>query len=204
MLNRASPLTGILVASALWASPGYAAAEIYTITGTGSGSLNGTAFSNSAFTFTLTGDPTTLQNLGLTTVIDPLTSATATIDGLSPVTFDLGTRLGQNGIEIFFSRAGIGFDLFDFMLASQVNLASNFGPVTGTNITSLNQFINVATSGGNLTFTQSSNVQFSGTIANTAPSLPEPGTWATMLLGFAGIGFVARSSRKWVSTTLMV
>ena len=202
MLKRASLFAGVVTASALWACPAYAASEIYTITGTGSGSLNGTAFSNAAFTFTLTGDPTTLQTLGLITVIDPLTTATVTIGGLGPVTFGLDTRLGQNNVEVFFSRASGGNDLFDFMLSSGVNLASNFGPVTGTNVTALNQFINVATSGGNLTFTQSSSVQFSGTLSNT--SLPEPATWATMMLGFAGIGFAARRNRKAISTKRVV
>lgn len=202
MFKFRTPEMGILVASALWACPAYATTEIYTISGTGSGSLNGSAFSNAAFTFTLTGDPATLQTLGLTTQIDPLISATAAIGGFSPVTFNLVTRLGENNVAVFFSRTGIDYDLFDFLLGSPINLASSFGPVTGTNIFALNQFTNVATSGGNLTFSQSSSVQFSGIIGNSVSGVPEPSTWMMMLIGFGGIGYAIRRRRSVQFATL--
>lgn len=191
MVKRLSLLTGLLVASVSWACPASASTEVYTISGTGSGSLNGTAFSNSAFTFTLTGDTATLQNQGLTTQIDPLSTATATIDGFGPVTFSTATRLGQNNSTIFFGNSA-ALDLFDFLLGSPVDLASSFGPVTGTDIFALNQFVNVLTTGGNLSFTQSSSVQFSGVTGSDVSGVPEPSAWAMMLLGFGGIGLAMR------------
>ena len=49
---------------------------------------------------------------------------------------------------------------------------------------------------GNLSFQNDGNV----TVAAFAPNVPEPSTWAMMLLGFAGLGFAGyRTSRKAVS-----
>jgi hypothetical protein len=48
---------------------------------------------------------------------------------------------------------------------------------------------------GSESFKESKQVQFSGT--GIAPSIPEPSTWAMMLAGFAGLGFVGyRASRR--------
>ena len=41
---------------------------------------------------------------------------------------------------------------------------------------------------------QQLNLQFAGTI--NAPAVPEPGTWAMMLLGFASVGFAMRRKRN--------
>jgi hypothetical protein len=38
-------------------------------------------------------------------------------------------------------------------------------------------------------------------LANSVPAIPEPGTWAMMLLGFGGIGFAMRRNRR--ATALM-
>ena len=184
-------VTAALLAFSLFAAPANAATEIYSITGTGSGTLNGVSFTDTAFRFTLTGDPATLSILGLTSQIDPLTTAVASITGIGAVTFGLPTRLGENNTIIYFGRSA-GFDLFDFALASHVDLVSTFGPIPGTGVTALNQFVDVPTSGGNLTFTRSSNVLFSGLRSEIVPSVPEPGTWIMMLVGFGAVGHSVR------------
>lgn len=186
----------ILLASAgiLSVSAGTASAAIvtYTIAGTGTGTLAGTAFTNAAFTFTLTGDTALLAS----NIIDPLASATVTIAGRGTSTFLLATRLGSSGTVTFFSRSSSigGSDLFDFNTTAPVNLGASFGPVTGTGIFALEQFVNVATSGGLLTFTQSSSVQFAGGPAVT-PAVPEPASWALMIGGFGMVGGSLRRSR---------
>jgi hypothetical protein len=38
--------------------------------------------------------------------------------------------------------------------------------------------------------------KISSIVVNTPPALPEPGTWAMMLLGFGAVGFALRKSRK--------
>jgi hypothetical protein len=49
--------------------------------------------------------------------------------------------------------------------------------------------------GGN--FHNSENPGFEGTVTAVTAAVPEPSTWAMMLLGFGGVGFMAyRRSRK--------
>lgn len=76
---------------------------------------------------------------------------------------------------------------FTFNLADNIDL--EFFAIKGSNEFTLYEYI-----GGldnTLTFTREnlSHVVFFG---NTAPPVPEPGTWAMMLLGFGAIGFVMR------------
>lgn len=76
---------------------------------------------------------------------------------------------------------------FTFNLADNIDL--DFFAIKGSNEFTLYEYI-----GGldnSLTFTREnlSHVVFFG---NVAPPVPEPGTWAMMLLGFGAIGFVLR------------
>ena len=68
--------------------------------------------------------------------------------------------------------------------------------VTGSGIFALNQFDSVGTSVGDLTFNQSSDVLFSGRIGAVQAGVPEPGTWAMMLLGFGVVGGAMRYRRR--------
>jgi hypothetical protein len=46
--------------------------------------------------------------------------------------------------------------------------------------------------------TTSSGTEFSGTVEFAlAAAVPEPATWAMMVLGFCGLGFLARRRRNW-------
>jgi hypothetical protein len=47
-----------------------------------------------------------------------------------------------------------------------------------------------------------SGVQFDNIVLADVPAVPEPATWAMMLIGFGLIGFVARRARK-VKTTVL-
>jgi hypothetical protein len=65
--------------------------------------------------------------------------------------------------------------------------------------------LNITTTGGNLVFSDLSggnnnigNILDNVTVATVA-AIPEPGTWAMMLIGFAGLGFAFRQSRRKVS-----
>ena len=190
---------GLLVAAATLALAmplvsAQAATMTYTISGNGSGNLGGTAFNNADFSFTLVGDTANLSGNEL----NPLSSATASIAGFADTTFLISTRLGQSSFNaVYFSRTS-GLDLFDFSLAGPVDLGTDFGPLTGTSVFTLNQFQGVATSGGALSFNASSDVQFSGTGAVT-PGVPEPASWALMIAGFGLVGASMRRRRAAVA-----
>lgn len=171
-----------------------ATTAIYTINGIGSGSFGSSAFNDATFTLTLTGDTSSLLNNIL-----PLSVSTISITGLGSATLNLATRLGfsTSNSAVFFSRAGgSGNDLFDFYVASPINLAASFGPVAGNNVFALNQFQNISTTGGNLSFSSASRVQFAGQIGAASGAVPEPATWAMMLVGFGAVGYAMRRQRK--------
>jgi hypothetical protein len=46
-----------------------------------------------------------------------------------------------------------------------------------------------------------STISISGSVDDSVSAVPEPSTWAMMLLGFAGLGFVFRQSQRKVSFT---
>src|SRR5215470_1610309 len=74
-----------LAALALGASAAHAGVAVYTISGHADGSLNGTTFTNAAFTFVLNGDTANLSDDGSLQKVDPLDSAKVTIEGFSQV-----------------------------------------------------------------------------------------------------------------------
>ena len=172
----------LLCAFAEMVSKAQAETVIYDIVGSGSGSLNGISFTNDPFVFQLVGDPALAVNpLGTDyTFINPLTSAAVSIDGFATATFTISTALGidpSNDNAIFFSRGGRSgtTDLFDFYLGtsgSTFDFNAPYGPVLGTNVYALNQFIDVSTSGGPLTFSQSSDVLFSASTTPLPAALP--------------------------------
>lgn len=180
------------------ATPASAAAIIYTISGNGSGTLDGNSFTDADFTFTLSGDTDDITDVGGAFTLDPLDSATFDIAGAGSGTFSIATRLGQNtgNNVIFFSLAGNGgSDLFDFDIGFNQDLSVEFGPLPNVApVFALNQFTDIATSGGLLGFDVADNVQFSSTLVGGA--VPEPATWAFMIFGFGAIGGAMRRQRK--------
>jgi len=160
----------------------------YSISGNGNGSLGGTSFINTDFTINLLGDTALFNG----TSVDPLTSASVSIDGFGTTVLGIPTRLGSVGNTVFFSRAGnSGLDLFDFSLSQIVDLTQSFGPLIGTGVFALNQFTDVGSSLGLLSFDSSSNVTFQA----SAPS-PVPVPAAAWLFGSALLGFFGFSRRK--------
>lgn len=149
----------------------------YSITGSGSGSLDGVDFTNANFSINMIGDLSVGQ---------ALISSSAFIDGLGITTLNIATRLGISGSTVFFSRTfNSNLDLFNFSLTSPVDLSQEFGPLLGTNISALNQFIDVESSLGLLTFNSSSDVLFQ------ASAVPVPAAvwlFGSGLIGLIGMG----------------
>ena len=193
-----------LAALALSAPSAHAASAIYTVTGTADGSLNGVAFNDAAFAFTLHGDTAHLSDDGSVQKVDPLDLADVTIQGFSAVTLNIPTSLSRlsNGTETALDGI-IGGNLRNLLLWTTkvpVDFGHSFAPV-GSNIVEIigNTF---DTTGGALTFTGASffdgqnPITISGVVrGDVGGGVPEPAAWALMLLGFGGLGAVLRGRR---------
>ena len=132
---------------------------------------NNTAI-HDVFTFTITGAPGAMTDATLNTIL---------LQGLQNVDF------GCAGCSIFFDTN---------------TAAKTFPLISGTNpeVWALTNPINL--SGGlhnlfvNGNITTGPTAGYSGLINFNIAPVPEPATWAMMLLGFLGIGMVVRRSRK--------
>jgi hypothetical protein len=156
----------------------------YIFIGTGDGSLDGIAF-DGAFSVTMVSDTATissgggkLRNTGTTTFVAGLLTATFT----APVLIENTAAPGFMG----FGQTTPPFP--DESLTSSVfetyDLASALGVTSGGLSVAPATF---ATSGGDLNFDSITALSFQATV----PGVPEPSTWAMMLLGFAGLAFAA-------------
>ena len=108
----------------------------FTYTGTGSGDLSGTAFSNAAFTISALGDTSARQDDSAGYFIDHI-NASIDIAGVGNVAFITGTRTFVNNLAgiVGFSRAGAtGQDLYNgpFEYGIDWDMLSDLGPITGT------------------------------------------------------------------------
>lgn len=161
-----------------------AASIEYAIKGIGSGELNGTSFTDSAFSIDLVGDTSQYDGVA----VDPLSSASVTIDGLGTTVLNIATRIGFNSGNnaVFFSRSS-GIDLFDFYTSAPVDLTTAFGPISGNNVFAIQQFNDVSSSLGLLSFFSASNVTFSAALPGVS-EVPVPA--AAFLFGPALLGFL--------------
>jgi hypothetical protein len=176
-------LAGAALAATL-AGAAHAATIDYIFTGTGAGSLNGTAFSG-AFDVTMVSDTTTVttgggefRNTGTTTFVAG--ALTATIN--SAVVIENTAAPGFMGFAQTlppFPDESLTNSVFEtYNLASALPLTSgglSVAPAT------------FATSAGDLRFDSITTLSFQATTA-----VPESSTWAMLLCGFAGLGFVSR------------
>ncbi len=186
---RIKSLLAAGVAALSLGSAANAATITYTFNGTFTGTLNGQAFSTGA-TFTGIGDTDTLYTQGLTRYVN-LDTVFAVAGG---TTYNLQTTTqfylnGGNYAGLFFGCCGNGGGGF-----------SGTGPglVGYDAVSSLANTPLTLTFAGPVTFnTDQGVVQISGFEngsfgASVAGVVPEPGTWALLILGFGAVGGAMR------------
>jgi hypothetical protein len=152
--------------------------------------LNNAAFDDAAFTIELRGDRDAVQNIGGNFVItigaNSFTTSLGTTSFGAPVALGLNPNNGN-----IFIQSGID-TVFDFFLSpagnSTVQTDYTFS-VTGTGVTFNDSFFANLLGATQLDVTSASDVTFSAAV-------PEPSTWAMMILGFAGVGFMAYRRRN--------
>jgi hypothetical protein len=171
-----------------------AAPVVYTLTGNFSGTANGMQFSDVQTTFTATGDTSNAFNQQDATFV-PLSSFTAT--GASFGTFDLGSGFNFWSSPMYQSSGyKTGIDLFAFNgLGNYSNTVSLQPTAVSFYYFSPNAFTATGTQGQGsyaFTFSGATNAVFSAAVA----PVPEPATWAMMLMGFGMVGYGLRSRRK--------
>jgi hypothetical protein len=181
-----------------------AAPITYTFSGSGTGTLATTAFTNANFVVTLTSDTSQAipqSQLGNELGIIPI-AAQINITGVGTETFTGTTFLAISPFQSpiwqldfgegnagLFSAPGNLFELRDATL-NQYNLVSNFTD-SGTNLY-LSQFLAASTNGGALTFTSMSPISFQATVGQASVA-PEPGTAGMLLAGLAGLAIAGRA-----------
>jgi PEP-CTERM motif len=179
----------------------------------------GTVFSTLQFTgdFLPLGDTTTPTQLGTITFTNGTSALTSIIFGATLTFYLDGIELGSDEVLITTtSNQSSGTDLTPAAAqldADYINICGNSSNICGTGIQAFENtegeggvaFSTPLTAGLNgtydtdvaLSLTSASYVSGDGVVSGRPSVVPEPSTWAMMLLGFAGLAFGGyRASRK--------
>jgi hypothetical protein len=170
---RKGLLAAALGAASLFVAAGSASAQTAVVTGPSGTFGNDTVTCDSG---AATGPCSFSDTITFTTptgfqLLNATLSASETTNPLTFISFDTITL---NGVS--FNAVTTGTADF-YTLFNQLVVSGNPNTL----------FIS-GTSGG--------NAAYSGTLTFAAGAVPEPGTWAMMLLGFGGIGFAMRRKRS--------
>lgn len=146
--------------------PGVTVDGMITLDGSSNVDLLGSAYTNSVF------GATTTTLFGIDAFTDALVRSTNPNGGIYTNVGSLGISLGSTDL--------LGFDISGFSGAGFFSVNNNF---YGINLTT-----------GSASLIGGLGAQ--GITGITIAAVPEPGTWAMMLLGFGGIGVALRRRRK--------
>jgi hypothetical protein len=179
------------------AGPASAATIEYIFSGTASWTLGGVDFADAPFTLTYVADTTNITsgggeftNTGVGTFVSGATTVHMTGDVDDVIIFGASDTMGFG--QVVFSPFNVADEaIVNSAFGGGYNLSTAFPLTTG--------FLNpptaatYSTDGGALVFTDAS---FGSVSFEAIGGVPEPSTWAMMLLGFAGLGFAGYRQRR--------
>lgn len=189
MINTMKKMSVVLVVSASFATGASATPIEFTYTGTGSGAIGASTFSNASFVITEKSDTSNIQSCYGCSYIDA-NSTSISIEGIGSFLFTTATRTFNSSGNVGFSRAGAGgWDLYNVFSVGSWDMMSSIGPVSG--IASLIQWdlSPVYTTAGVLSFNSNSTA---GTFQASISPVPEPATYAMLIAGLGFLGYTAR------------
>ena len=199
-INRIVPAVVLGIVSILMAAPpSFGAPITYTLETTASGSLGGTSFTDATLILSMTNNTTNVTN-SAPGDFENVGTVTVSIGGGTAVTFTDPTQVFSDQ-----SLSTVGFedlavdDILDSISTSfaTYDLKTSIGPIVGSS-----EIIPVAsfpTTGGAFVLT---SVGESATFTAATSAIPEPSSWAMMLIGFAGLGYAGYRRARVAHATL--
>jgi hypothetical protein len=190
-------IAGLIVAAGaiLAASPALAIPITYTMTDTGTGSLNGSPFTDASILLKMINDTTNIITAGPSLFHNAGTS-TVSVNGGAPVTFTDTTHVFSNQP---FSAVGFNDQTHhtDILVENSSSFATYalaaIGPITDSARIG-NAGFNFPTTGGDFILNSVGDTATFTATAAAAP-VPEPGSLALFSVALAGLGFLFRRSR---------
>jgi hypothetical protein len=177
----------LLLASLFGAGFASAASITYTDSAIGSGTLGGTAFTNSLITMTFTGDTSNVSSPMAGIFENTVGTLMLNIASLGSATFTDATQAVSNQTG---TLAGFGDNTSgDFIMGTHdptfatYGLTTSIGPITNSSVIDAGD--PYETSQGELIFTSVGNATFTATLTST--SAPEPGSLVLVALGLGGV-----------------
>ena len=192
-INRIVPGVVLSIASIfIAASPSFGAQITYTEQATASGSLDGILFTDATVVLTMNNNTTNVTN-SAPGDFENVGTATVSVGGGPVLTFTDLTQVfsTQSDPAVGFEDLAVD-DILDNFTASFATyaLTTSIGPIVGSG--SIDPGSSFATTGGALVLTSVGDATFTA----STNAIPEPSSWAMMLIGFAGIGYAGFKRRS--------